>query len=617
MRSRRVAHGCDVLLDVLVLAFAGWTLVYGACLLLRVPADWATAAGAAVGLACLALGRTAPRPGDAQPAPGPPRAGLVVAALFAATLAAAGAPWPAVWLLWIVVAAAATFPAPDRSPTAPTTGGAAAACAWAAALALLSLFVVRPNPDDTQYVRTATWVAERGTFPVRDIVYSDQRYEALFFPPWTSIEALHGCVARLLAVDAAAVVYLAAPPLGAAVAVGALWRLLRAWQVRSPALALSTALVVLLVAAFDVEQRTPGRFFVDRLWQGKAVFVAALVPLVFALLHEYAERPTRRGLALLAAAGVAGVGLTTTAIFVLPIVAAGALLARIPRAAAALAAYPLLAGGVTLVLGARNPDVSQVRHLAAGDLARESLGSGALAFVAVAAILLGPATVRRGRIVAGVALVAALLLAPGAPRLLQAMTGLGEVLWRVLWAVPAAALAGAAVASRGRLAAAAVCGGLLAWAALTGPPDDVRLASSPAWKRPPLDLADARTILAHARPGDLVLARQSMSQTLLAISTRVTTVNPRDFYTLALGRAEEGVRARTRLRLQGLAQPERSEAHGRSAHRDRAFVRRALRVLGVDIVCIGRGRRATRLFLAAAGYDVRLRTRHLVCRARR
>jgi hypothetical protein len=94
-----------------------------------------------------------------------------------------------------------------------------------------------------------------------------------------------------------------------------------------------------------------GRFFVIRLWQGKAVFVAVLVPILFVFLHEYAERPTRRLLLLLAASGVAGVGLTTTAIFVVPVIACGSLLGlafRAPRRAAAgfaaLVAYPVLAG---------------------------------------------------------------------------------------------------------------------------------------------------------------------------------------------------------------------------------------------------------------------------------
>ena len=154
-------------------------------------------------------------------------------------------------------------------------------------------------------------------------------------------------------------------PLATVLAVLALWRLLRVWEVPMPALALSTALVFLLVAACD-ERRTVGEFFVTRLWQGKAVFVAVLVPLLFALLCSYAEQPARRTLVLLFAAGVAAVGLTTSAIFVVPVIAADvwrrSRSARRARAAAAflaVAGYPAFAGVVSLAIGARNPDINQ------------------------------------------------------------------------------------------------------------------------------------------------------------------------------------------------------------------------------------------------------------------
>ena len=68
-----------------------------------------------------------------------------------------------------------------------------------------------------------------------------------------------------------------------------------------------------------------------------------------------------------------------------------------------------------------------------------------------------------------------------------------------------------------------------------------------------------------------MLAPQKTSQTLLAIPTRVTTVNPRDFYT---------------------------------------------RALGVEIACAPRGAGARRV-LVEAGYEVRPPTVRPACVARR
>ena len=59
--------------------------------------------------------------------------------------------------------------------------GAVTAAVWAAGLAVMSLLLVDPNADDTHYVHQATWIAERGRFPVRDTLFSDERFQAMFF----------------------------------------------------------------------------------------------------------------------------------------------------------------------------------------------------------------------------------------------------------------------------------------------------------------------------------------------------------------------------------------------------------------------------------------------------
>jgi hypothetical protein len=636
-RGRRVAAACDSALDFIVLAYAAWTLIYTACLVLRVPAGWAAAAEAAALFPCAWFVRgRAVAPAVSPPASAPPprpwlRACSLTAALAAATIAALAArAWTAVWVLWLVALGSALAwldarPRPRALPRDGADGSAGAAVAWAAALGLLALALVDPDADDTHYVHQSAWVADRGRFPVRDTLFSDERFDAIFFPPWSSIEALAGTAAHVTGFPAHSVVYVGLAPLAAVLSVLALWRLLRTWAVPLPALALSTSLIFLLATA-TADHHTVGRFFVGRIWQGKAMFVAIMVPLLLALLDGYVERPARRRLVLLAAGGVAAVGLTSTSLVVVPAIAIGALALpalRAPRAAAgalaALLAYPALALVVSLATGMRNPDLDQ-GDPAAGELAREALGAGMPAFVTVGAVLAAPTLLRRGsapQTAAAVALIAGALLTPGVPALVGAVTGFGESLWRVLWAVPIAALVGAtatSIAPGRRLAAAALCAALAAWALHAGPPPGTRLAATPALKRPPADLIDARAILARAHHGDLVLAPQGVSATLLVISARPTTVDPRDFYTLSLGRVPgqwRVARPRLRVRLQVLADPQLARRRGGPPSRD--FVARALRILGVDIACVRRGQPPAVPSLRAAGFGRRFTTPRLAC----
>ena len=63
------------------------------------------------------------------------------------------------------------------------------------------------------------------------------------------------------------------------------------------------------------------------------LFLTVLVPVLFVLLGQYAERPTRPALIRLGAAGTAGVGLTITGVFLVPVIAAGCMAPLALRAA--------------------------------------------------------------------------------------------------------------------------------------------------------------------------------------------------------------------------------------------------------------------------------------------
>lgn len=605
----RPAVWSDGLLDLGVVAFAAWTLAYQLCLLLHLGAGWA-AGGAAVAfsasLPLLLAQRRPASPGGSslrRPPSGRLR-GLVVvaAAVAAACVAFLHAAWPVAVGAWLMAGALGAFAGRGR-PWSPARGGAGVVLVLGLALAVLASLLLNPNVDDTNYVHLAAWVAAHGTFPGRDTLFSDQALPALFFPPLNSYEALLGTIARLTGVSAPDVVYLGVPPLAAILSTLALWRLLRSWGARAPAVALCVAVAFLLFDAGGM--RELGGFWLARIWQGKAIFVSVLVPLLFALLHEYAREPTRRRLALLAAAGVAGVGLTTTAMFVVPVVAVGTLgpvllSGRRRVAAAALAAtlgYPLAAALFTLAVGGRNPQAYSDAEMVPATLVHDVLGYGPLAFVAFLAALTAPvliADATAARMIAGIVLIVGVLFLPGLTLTIFHLTGLGEVLWRLTWALPMPALVGLlAVEAVGRvpwraaralapvaIAATVVLWGTPVWSRAAG----TGVATTPRWKLPPADVSAAREALADARPGDVVLAPHRVSQAILDVSGDVVVVDPLDRYAHFLG---SGGDVAQRLLLEqlvggGLAPLER--ARGRlAAERE---VRVALRRLHVAVACV-------------------------------
>ena len=656
--ASRIARACDALLVFCVLAFALWTLAYHACLVLDLGSVWALAALAAGLVPCALLAardeaggapaRDAVARSPEAPA-APPRGGRAptYAACALAVTAAAGLafatdlPWAVVWAPW-PVAAAAVLLAGARRPlvaSGPVRPGAAVALAWAAAMAVLALLLVNPNADDAYYMRQAAWIGEHGRFPLGDTLHSHDVLPAAFSPPLPSYEALVGTLAGAAGVGALALAQLVVGPLACALAVLALWRLLRAWEVRAVAPALSVALVFLLFAVEPASigdagvGHLPGEFFVARAWQGKVVLVTVLVPLLFALLHRHAAGPRRGGAVVLAAAGIAAVGLSTTATFLVPVIALaclGPVAVRAPRravlGAAAVCAYPAAAMAAALLSNGRQPGRWRPQDIAPEALVLPAVGNGWLAFAAVTAALAGPLLLAPRHALLGTAaaaLCAALAFAPGVPQALFELTGLGRPLWRLMWAMPVAALVGVVAAQPAaahrsaavRLLPAVAVGTLVA---LAGTPvwkgRNTGLADHPALKRDPGQLAVARQLSRVARPGEVVLAPEGLASTLGMLDGRLTAVAPRKLYTRALPATPETRRGQ-RLLLWSFANA------GLTPDLREDAVERALRDLAVDIACVlerggprppAGGARRKRL-LVRAGFEPLLRARGFWC----
>lgn len=446
------------------------------------------------------------------------------------------------------------------------------------AFAVLALFIYNVSHDDIFYVNKAVFVAEHGTIPLRDTVYTDQVLPALRGAgtvPVQSVEVLQGAVAHLLGIAGGTVAYLGTPFVGAFAAVWVLWALARSWS-RGPAvvaLALATAYLAwgMWLSPGSSGSIAMSSIFIRALWQGKVLFLFLAVPLCYLLLTRWVRERQLRDVVLLFLLGAGAVGLTSSATFLVPPIAVGAAVAlaacrsRAWWGALVLAAYPVGAG----VFVATRPGGG-----AFGDVLRTPaqtfhgvVGAGVWGAVGAAAILLGPLAARAGaaRVVAAAgAVVTMLVLAPFATSLFADLTGAGPVLWRLAWVAPLPTLVGIVASALvpaprpapragdssvtvrvwlqrlGWLApvaalAVVVLSGRLIWASSS----PARLEPTPVWKYPSESLDRAAYIarLYHG-PGPVLAPREVMGALALT-TTRIHAVDPRAFFLSALDEPPE------------------------------------------------------------------------------
>lgn len=640
-----LARGLDLAVDVAVVTFAAWTPIYQLFLVTGTRARWSLPPDLLVLIAAAVAVPRLQRNGGTDHLPvSRVRPSLPVALTAAVGVAAAvlfaidSAPWHLSWAAWAVTVAAATVLAlrgswRTRHATDADSAGAGAdrpgslvAAGCALALAAVSLFIVRLDADDIHYVNLTTWVAQHGIFPTGDTLLSDQVYPALYWPPIDSYPEIAGLFARAVHMAGSDVIYLIVPPIGTALAVLALWRLLRAWRVAHVEVALVLALLFLLWSA--TAPYALGNYFVARMWQGKVLMLCIAVPLLFAYLHRYVARPTARNAIMPLAVSIAAVGASTSAMFLLPVVAAAGLAPlalRSPLRAAggflAAAGYPLGAALVTLAVNGHTPDVYTDSQVVPSVLAHYVLDHGAIAGLGLGAIVLGWLAVREPATrltIAVVALLVALIYAPGVSHVLFHTTGLGRTLWRMVWAAPVAALFGALGARLLRplrehrrnilryavpvvLAVAVILAGRPVWS----PTNGASFTATPRAKWPSASLSDARAVLAHSRPGDKVVVPMLTSWALASTDSTVKTVDPRGLFTYPL-RGEPGFHLPARVELKSLAD-------GDLPADQRDHVGADITAVGVAMACVKSTNAGGAAVLARLGYPVSFRTPDMVC----
>ena len=323
---------------------------------------------------------------------------------------------------------------------------------------MLTLVSHRPDVDDAFYMNAAVSTADA---PGQALLSLDGMHGIaglpLYLPVYRvhSFELLNGALSYLTGIP---VIYCfhwlsaAAAALLAPLAWATLFRILtpRQW------LASVATLALVLIAAGETH-RWYGNFAFVRLWQGKAIFLTVVAPLLYAYALRFAARPNLRDWAMLAAAQIAAVGCTSSALWAAPVAAGTALCCAVRPSIRGLRTVVLGTLASAYVLGAAwmvrsnvveiismNVGVTRARRAALSGPALENalsvvLGDARLLIFAVGALLTAwvfapPGLGRRFAVGAPLIMMLGLLNPYVAARVIANVTG--PAFWRTMWALP-------------------------------------------------------------------------------------------------------------------------------------------------------------------------------------
>lgn len=526
--------------------------------------------------------------------PGPGRgmaAGFAVLVVVAAVLLATPHRhvWRLGWVLGVLAVAAALAamllsrtPAADAAPdsddpayTRSAALGLAVALVAAIGFALIALFAIAPNADDAYYVNRVTWIAQHGSIPDRDTMFSHNVFPALFHPVIATWETFAGALAHVLGVAGPSMEYLVLAPLCAAAVPLCVWRAAVGLRMRRPFLGMVVAVAFLFLSA-----RGPqwfGTLVVLRSWQTKVVFAGAIVPLLYAYAAMSARGSGRRPAVLLVAATIASVGFTSSAAALAPAVLIACGVAGY-LAAGRRAVWPVLAALVYPVITliayrANSTDVfssTDTPHFRIPyDMWQWFVGDGVLGFVAAAALLVGFLGVGTyvGRLMLGGGSLAVLIaLAPGLLSAAGPLLGGAPTAWRALWVAPLPLLAvGAAsavdpVAARvgavaTRYAAVAVAAVLVVVMVVVETPitsaRHTVFSADPQWDVNRSALAAARRLVDVAPEGSVVAGPAGVATAVAQITTKVESLDARSYYRNLASLAGPPLRMGDRIMLTG------------------------------------------------------------------
>jgi hypothetical protein len=223
----------------------------------------------------------------------------------------------------------------------------------------------------------------------------------------------------------------------------------------------SVATVVCVLLAVGETHRWYGNFALVRIWQGKAIALSVVLPLLYAYALRFAVRPNRRDWVMLGAAQIAAIGCTSSALWLAPASAVMTLCAAVRPTRQGLRVVCLGALASVYVLAAAWLFQSELKGSMGMSELKDSmgmpsapgrsvglqirnalvivLGDSRLLLVGVAALLSGwffaaPGLARRFAVVLPLAALLGLLSPYTAGWVTANVTG--PPYWRSLWAVP-------------------------------------------------------------------------------------------------------------------------------------------------------------------------------------
>ncbi|MBW1685831.1 MAG: hypothetical protein JRS35_12315 [Deltaproteobacteria bacterium] len=655
--------------DGVCIVFAAWTLCCHAVTALEGSLWWLLGVFAAVSIGLLALWLV--RRGGAAPAPPafpPAAAGSAPVARLPRILQVAGLAlgvggalllrenalglwW---WTVLLLGGALVVFVLPEEPRAEPPASGRGLEVGlWglAVACAVLALVSHRVDFDDAFYVNLAVAAADA---PGAPLLAGDTLHGIAGLPMHLPVYRLHsyeiwnGALSLLTGVPAVACFHLISAALGALLVPLCLARLLR-WLTPRGWLWTVLAVVWVLVAAGDAH-RWYGNFAFVRIWQGKSIFLFVFLPLVYAYALEFALRPAWRSWVLLAAAQIAALGCSSSAVWAAP---AGALVAAccaLRPTRAGLRRLLLVALASIYVLGMgwgmkqmmeldrevrARPSTEEMEPLRAQKAAervrlnepgnqleralelvtgRSHLRTATLVALLAAWACCGRGLARRFAIVVPLAVMFVILNPYTTTWLSENVTG--PSYWRGLWALPVPLLmalvlvAPLQVAGRRRwLGVFAVLAGFAAFAAAVPGVRGLSLDNEvelgwPRLKVPPESYRWAMLLTQKAGPGAAVVAPGPISMWLPMLHERVHPLVVRPMY---LYRYENQLGMEEFLHRLLMANYAGGEAKRSDAQR---WFARGLERFDVRAVCLKNfpGAPRARVILRAAGFELDLKS---------
>lgn len=195
---------------------------------------------------------------------------------------------------------------------------------------LFTLAVSRSDMDDAFYVAVAAFSAGHPDEPLLafDPMHVERSWP-LIFPSYrfATFELLGGALAHLLGISSMDVIYRVLPPIWAVITVLCIF--LYAQELMPRRWLLLGGITIFFIFMLGEAHRAPANFTFVRMFQGKAIYLSAIMPAIFYLTARYfSPRGTSADAFLLGCAQVTAIGLSNFAMLAAPMAGVGALLSN-------------------------------------------------------------------------------------------------------------------------------------------------------------------------------------------------------------------------------------------------------------------------------------------------